>query len=311
MERNERRLLRIFLMLMAERNVSRAAERLGLSQPATSHALKSLRDLFGDSLLVPTCNGMLPTDRAMELESQVRRLLEDYDRLIVPEGRFDPSTSNRSFVLTAPEYAERLLLPPILRILRSQAPGIRIEVHKASSARVVEQLERGEIDLRIAWVQKAPSSMRSRQLFKDRIVCIADRNHPHIQGNISIDQYLNSPHVRVLGAGKTTTSHVIDTAVERLGARLTAIYHVQNLLSIAPMVAGTDIIASLPGIIASDFSREYPLQILEVPLTLPRICYAAYWHERSQNDSGHLWLRGVLVKVSQALRQGELTAARR
>jgi len=293
------RLLRVFRVLMAERSVSRAAERLGLSQPTLSHALQRLRVLFSDPLLLRSSKGMVPTSRATETLAIVDRLLSDYDRLVSPPGPFDPAKSRRTFVLTAPEYAEHLLLPRLFSHLRSFAPGISIEVRAPDRDRSPTWLERGEIDLRIAWLLKPPSAMRSMTLFQDRVVCIADAKHPTVQGTLSTAQYLALPHIRLLGGGRTTAGQVIDAALEKAGGGSRPMFLVQNVLTIPSMLVGTDMIATLPQALAERFARQYRVQVLDMPLSLPRIRYAAYWHERSQRDEGHRWLRSVLVHAAR------------
>jgi DNA-binding transcriptional LysR family regulator len=296
------KLLRTFVVLMAEKSVSRTAERLGISQPATSHALGRLRELFQDPLLLRSRAGMVPTERATAIEITVRRLLTDYDALVSEGQPFDPAVSRHTFVLSAPEYAEHLLMPGISRRLREEAPGVHIEVRAPDRDHAYELLESGRVDLRIAWLPKPPVSLRSLQLFQDRIVCIAHRDHPTIQATLSLAQYLAAPHVRPLGTGRTTTGLLIDEAVERQGKgrKLDLAFLVQNFLTIPFMMDGTDVIATLPLTLAQRFQQQHPLQILETPLRLPRVRYAAYWHERSQKDAGHRWLRALVADAARA-----------
>jgi DNA-binding transcriptional LysR family regulator len=295
------RLLRAFLVLMAEKNVSTAAEHLGISQPAASHALARLRTLFDDPLLLRSRAGMVPSTRALEFEAGVRELLATYDGLLGMARPFDPRVSSQTFVVSAPEYAERLLLPGLARRVRRDAPGVRIEVQTPDRDRALELLENGRVDLRVAWLPKPPQSLRSMQLFQDRIVCIAAKDHPTVQGSIDQEQFLSLPHARPLGTGRTTTGRVIDEAVEQLGGQLNLAFLVQNFLSIPLMMVGTDLIATVPLRLASVLRKQHPLQILEPPLRLPRIRYAAYWHERSQKDPGHRWLRGLVLEAAREL----------
>jgi DNA-binding transcriptional LysR family regulator len=297
------RLLRTFLVLMAEKSVSRSAERLGLSQPATSHALARLRAMFGDPLLLRGRAGMVPTERAAEIERSVRRMLGELDSLIGQDRPFDPAQASRTFVLSAPEYAEHLLMPLLSKRLRREAPGVRIEVRAPDRERAFELLESGEVDVRIAWLPKPPVSLRSVALFQDRIVCIAHRDHPTVRGAITLAQYLALPHARPLGTGSTTTGRVIDSAVERQGRgrKLDLVFLVQNFLTLPFLMDGTDMIATLPLLLAQRFGAQHPLQILEPPLRLPRVRYAAYWHERSHKDAGQRWLRAVLVDAARAV----------
>ncbi|MBA2963529.1 MULTISPECIES: LysR family transcriptional regulator [Ramlibacter] len=295
------RLLRAFLVLMAEKNVSTAAEHLGISQPAASHALARLRVLFDDPLLLRSRAGMVPSTRAPDFEQGVRELLATYDGLLGLARPFDPAESTQSFVVSAPEYAERLLLPGLARRARQEAPHVRIEVQTPDRDRALELLETGRLDLRVAWLPRPPQSLRSMQLFQDRIVCIAAADHPTVRGSISLEQFLSLPHARPLGTGRTTTGRMIDEAVEQLGRQLNLAFLVQNFLTIPLMMVGTDLIATVPLRLATVLKKQHPLQILEPPLRLPRIRYAAYWHERSQKDPGHRWLRGLLLESARSL----------
>jgi len=294
-------LFRSFVVLMTERNVSRAAQRLGISQPATSYALSRLRRLFNDPLLLRSRTGMVPTSRAYEIEKKVRELLNEFDKLVKPTADFDSKTSKRIFIVTAPEYAEHLLMPPLFRLLRRDAPNVRIEFRPPAPERAYELLESGEVDVRIAWLTKPSPSLRSMQLFQDRLVCIADRNHPDIKGVITLQQFLSLPHARTFDTSHTTTNRVIDAAVERHGAKLNLSFQVQNFLSIPHALLGTTTIATLPRALGLVFADQYGLQVCDVPLRLPRVRYAAYWHERAQKDPGHRWLRGILKGAAEAL----------
>jgi DNA-binding transcriptional LysR family regulator len=298
------KLLRTMLVLMGERSVSRTADRLDVSQPAVSQALARLRELFDDPLLLRSRAGMVPTDRATEIEGRVRRLLAEYDALTGRAQPFDPSVSQRRFVISAPEYAEHLLMPPIFRHLRAHAPNIRIEVCTPDPERAYDLLESGDVDLRIAWLPKTQQSLRSMQLFQDRIVCIADRDHPALDGTLSLAQFLNFPHARPWGMGRARLGRVIDEAVEHQGKKLAPPFQVQNFLTIPYTIIGSDILAVLPLVLARAFAEQRPIQILEVPLRLPRMKYGAYWHERSHKDIGHKWLRSVVLQAAQDLQAG-------
>jgi DNA-binding transcriptional LysR family regulator len=208
--------------------------------------------------------------------------------------------SARTFVLTAPEFGERMLVPHIFRRLRSEAPNVRVEVRAPNPERAFEMLESGAVDLRIAWLTSPMPSLRSMPLFQDRMVCIADAKHPTVRGMLTFAQFVNLPHARTLGTNHATTIRVIDEALARHGKKLEHSFLVQNFLTIPATLAGTDIIATLPLTQAQVFAAQYPLQLLEPPLRLPRVRYGAYWHERSQKDDGHRWLRQIVQQAAQA-----------
>jgi DNA-binding transcriptional LysR family regulator len=293
------RQLRAFVALMTEASVSRASDRLGISQPSLSQTLARLRATFNDPLLIRSGRGMVPTDRAREIERSVRVLLAEYDRMLAQAEGFDPATSARRFVLTAPEYAEHLLIPGVLARVRTEAPRVRVEVRAPQPERAAELLESGEVDLRIAWLLSPPGTLRSMPLFQDRIVCLASRENPRLRGALPLAEFLRAAHVRPFGTGRPTSARVIDEAVERVGGKIDS-FLVQNFLTIPAILDGTDMLATLPFRLAQTFTAQHKLEVLELPLRLPRIRYAAYWHERSQKDAGHRWLRGVVQTAARS-----------
>lgn len=299
MNNQDIRLLRIFLTIFQVQNLSRAAEQLDMSQPSVSHSLAKLRVLFQDPLLIRTRGGMLPTRRAEQLAKSVQKLLLDYAELIMPIDEFDPATSQRQFIMTAPEHAEHMLSPILLSTLRREAPCVRLDVRAPQPDRAQEWLESGEIDLRIAWLLKPQMSLRSIELFQDRMVYIADKDHPDIRGHLSLQQFLRFPHVRAQNANRNTTNRVIDDAIEKLGKEPIFTLQLQNFMTMPAALIGTDIIAPVPLGIAERFMKSHDLQILEPPIKLPRMRYCAYWHERNHHDEGHRWFRSKVLAAAR------------
>jgi len=296
------RLLRTLLVLLSEKSVSRSAQKLDMSQPAMSHVLNRLRRLFGDPLLLRSRNGMVCTDRAKEIEPLVREILAKFEQLTAPEEEFDPATSRRRFVVTAAAYTEHVLLPGFVRRVRKQAPGIRIEIRPPHYGHAHEQLEGGEIDLRLAWAQGPPPlSLRSVLLFHDRIVCVSDRRRNGRGGPLTVAEYLAASHIRPQGSERTTTGQAVDGAVAQYGTTLSIAVMTQDYLSVLRMVEGTDFVATLPQRLARDVVANASLEITEPPLRLPRVRMMGYWHERSHTDPAHRWLRGLVVAASREL----------
>lgn len=304
MNNNDLELLRAFCALMSERNVSRAAVRLNLSQPAMSHALARLRDLFQDPLLLRSRGGMTPTERATNVEPRIKAILQEFDAVVAPPEKFDPRTSGRTFILTATEYSEFVLLPALMARIRAEAPGIRIEIRAPDQNRMLEWLETGEIDMRIAWVRDAMVSLRSRALFQDSLVCIARTDHPNIGSSLTLAQFLTLPHVRPQVIGRTTTAQAIDEAVAESGGKLRIALSLQNYLTIPHIVANSDFIATLPRRLVEAVTPQLPIRLLEPPLRLPRMRYAAFWHDRTHADAGHQWLRRMIANAAKQLGRG-------
>ena len=182
---------------MAQRSVSRAADALATSQPAVSKALARLRTLFADPLLIRAHGRMVPTNRALELEEPVRRILADLAAVIEPPQGFDPQTAEVTFRLTAAETVEHLIFPRLIERLQEAAPGVRIEARHPSRDQALRWLETGEIDFRIGWLERPPQTLHSTTLYRDRLVCLVRKGHPEVDGRITLEQYLQLSHARL------------------------------------------------------------------------------------------------------------------
>jgi DNA-binding transcriptional LysR family regulator len=293
--------LRCFVALMDERNVSRAANRLELSQPAISHTLGRLRQLFDDPLLVRARGAMAPTSRALELDPVIRNILADVDHLMKSEKAFAPRTMRARFVLTATEYLELMLVPSLIERLQREAPGVDVEVRTPNREMAASWLASGQIDFRMGWVRDPPASLYSRLLFRDRLVCLLRHGHPTVHGSLTPEQYLEVPHVRSQVAGKTTIGRLIDETMATLKKKVRLSLLVQDYLIIPYTVARSDLIATVPERLGKRFADQLPLQILPFPFKVPRLAFSVYWHERTHRDPGHRWFRQVLADVAKSL----------
>lgn len=295
------RLLKCFEVLMAERSVSAAAARLDLSQPAMSHALGRLRRFFDDPLLLKGHGGMTPTGRALELEAQVRTLLADAANIMSRPASFDPATARKRFVVMAAENLECLIAPRLMERIHRAAPGIELAFRSADRHRALGWLESGEIDFRIGQWPKPAQSLRSKPLFRDHLVCIARKDHPQISGRISVEQFLNTPHVRIDTPRVGVSMHGIDEAVSALRRRLRVALRVHSAFTICHVVEYTDLIACVTQRLARKLANDYPLQILPVPLPVPRVQVSLYWHERTQKQPEHRWFRQLLTDSAKGI----------
>lgn len=304
MDSSEIKLLRALAIFLRERSVSRAGEVLHLSQPAASHILTRLRKLFGDPLLLRSRNGMVATERALAIGPAVARMLAEYDRLTRPAVAFDHTVSERTFHVSAPEFAESMLIPHLLRMMRSTAPNVRVNVHAPPGERALELMESGELDIRIAWLIPAPvASLRSVRLFNDRLVCIADRNHAALRGGMTVDLFASLPNLRTIGYSQTTTGRAIERAIARHGKKAVPPQIVQTFATMLRSIPGTDLIAIVPRLIVQELARRNLLKIHEPPIALPTVRYTAYWHERNQHDAGHRWFRALIAEAARTLRE--------
>ncbi|HKQ78537.1 MAG TPA: LysR family transcriptional regulator [Blastocatellia bacterium] len=294
-------LLLVFEALMEERGVTRAAKRVGLSQPAMSNALARLRRTFGDPLFVRTTEGMSPTPAAQSLIGPVRSALAQLREIFEEKPAFAPSESERLFHLLANDYVELTLLPPLAKDIRDQATGVSLRIQR--SPNVFEPPSANSLaesfDLAIGFFPDAltlDARVRSELLWEDRNICIARAKHPKIRGRISLRQYAEAEHVAVFY--KKQGLGVIDTLLAQKGlARRTAVV-VPHFASVPFIVSTSDFIATAPDRLAQKFIRQLRLQSLSAPIDIPPLRLTLLWHERFHADPAHRWMRELIMRTA-------------
>lgn len=289
-------------VLVAERHVTRAAERLGMTQPKLSALLGRLRDEFSDPLLVRTAQGMVPTECAIELAALARDLSRRLDYITAPRRRFEPGSTEAAFTMSLSDSLARFVLPPLLRLLRGEAPNVRLVTRPPDPARLRPSLEDGSCDLAVGYWPDLPEALYSSGLFNQHLCCIVSARHAHQADPLSLEQYVALKHV-VFASGYSplvTLEHLIDEELARRGLERSVSLHVASLLAIPAVVAETDLIATVPLRVARDASERLPLSILEPPINLSAPQISMVWHERSQHDAAHKWLRKCLRRATEA-----------
>jgi len=274
--------------LLTERNVTRAAKRLHLSQPSVSVQLRKLREIFSDPLLSAAPGGMVPTTRGQALLQPLRAALADMRRVLQPQPLFDPATAEMTWQISAADYGEYAVLMPLLARMRRVAPGVRIVVREASHSRMIKQLEGGTLDLGLLALDAAPERLRHHVLFKEHYVLVARKRHPGLKGKLTVDTLSRLEYVIVSPEGGGFRG-VTDTALESRGRKRRVVLSVPHFLFVPEVVARTDLVAMLPSRLVKD--RSDNLQIMTPPLPLPTYEMAMIWHERSHLDPAHEWLR--------------------
>jgi DNA-binding transcriptional LysR family regulator len=286
--------------LLAEGNVTRAAERLGLSQPAMSHALNRLRALLDDPILVRTPRGMVPTPRAEELAPAIRVALDDIDRALRGSPPFDPSTSTRCFTIAAVDHGELVILPPLLARIAAEAPGIDLLVRPLRLDEIEEELESGAVDLAFGVLYPGDNFATFRQrLFHESFVCLVRADHPKVGETLSIEEFVALDHALVGPRGRP--GGFVDSELTKRGLSRRVALMVPHFL-VAPMIlAKSDLILTAPGRIARAFAAILPLRIVPTPFELKGFDVSQLWHERQNHDPAHAWLRGLIVEVCRTL----------
>lgn len=287
--------------LLAERHVTRAAERLGVSQSAASHALARLRDVLGDPLLVRGPRGaMQPTPRALALAPMLSRALTDVAAALRRPEPFAPSTARRTFHLGAGDYAELVLLPRLVARLATAAPGIDLFIRTVPDD-IPTAIARGELDAVIAPARPrdvAGPGIYQRLLFEEQFVCAVRAGHPATQRKLTLDRYCSLDHLLIAPRG--TYGGFVDDALAALRKRRRVALAVPHFLIVPHVVAGTDLIVTLASRIAAAFADSHRLATLRPPaeLGLDGFLMHLIWHERAHADDAQRWLRDQIATVA-------------
>jgi DNA-binding transcriptional LysR family regulator len=280
--------------LLEEGGVSAAADRLGLSQPAMSHALARLRKRFGDPLFVKTRAGMRPTPTAERIGLVSRKILSLVRDEILEVGAFDPVTTTRTFTLGLSDMAATILLGQITERFASSAPLARLRVVNVREKDIAPQLEEGLVDLVVGtYAMKSPSVMQQALFNATEYVCIVRAGHPSVQESLSLEQFARTPHV--ISTQNTEVNDYVEKALRSKGLSRRVAVEVPSLLPLPKVVAYTDCVALVPGALATLSQKITPLRILEPPIKPPAPVIQQYWHQRFKADTSVTWLRNILL----------------
>lgn len=300
-------LLKTLDALLDERNVTRAARRLALTQPAVSGMLTRLRESFGDPLFVRTQRGIVPTERALALAGPIKQVLSEIEGLIRPVA-FTPATADKVITIAATDYALQAVIVPFLSVLRREAPGIRVAVVPILDTMLHAQLERGEVDLALVTLESTPADLHARRLFDERYVCVLRANHPDAaRGRLTLDRFCALDHALVSYAGGSFHG-VTDEALARHRRARHVVLSVTSFLVLPEILRESDLIAVVPSRLVQ---HAEGLARIEPPLDIPGFTKYAAWHERSHHDAGHRWVRERLASICADLPDERGTTAAR
>lgn len=284
-------LLKALDALMETRSVTRAAERLGLSQPAVSGMLTRLREAFGDPLFLRTQRGVIPTPRAEALASPLRQALVDLQALLTPET-FDPARSMMVLTVAATDYAQKAVLVPLVRALRHQAPGIRISIRSIDLPTLPQRMESGALDMALITPDMALETMRSRALFEEQYVCILRQGHPAAGAPLDLDRFCALDHALMSHDGSRFRG-ATDASLEEIGRSRRVVAVAPSFLVLIDLVRQSDLVAVVPARLVSDVSG---LTVRQPPIRIPGFTKILTWHERLQNDPAQKWLREMVAR---------------
>ncbi len=284
-------------VLLAECNVTRAAQRLSLSQPALSAQLKQLRTLFGDPLLLPAGRAMTPTARAIELQVPLRELLGQINALVAARQPFDPATASNTFRIATTDAIQTVVCAPLATRLRRVAPQTRLALLLPDRRRTAEQLATGELDLALLTPQSMPESLKTRLLYAERFLCVLGRNHPAAARPLDLDTFCALDHVLVSPTGGGFLG-AADGTLAALGRRRRVAVSVTSFLVVPALIAASEMICTVPARLAQRWGDT--LTVLSPPCEVAGFAVHMGWHARSHADPAQIWLREQLTAVSPA-----------
>lgn len=276
-----------------------AGEALGLSQPALSHALGRLRDMFGDPLFVRTSTGMRATPRADELAESARRILTTVKAELASSEAFDPKKLEYTFKLCSTDVGEMVVLPGLLKRLRLEAPGVRLITSTPVPHEQAQALIEGTIDLAIGpFPDLAVSGIQQELLYERGFRCLVAKDHPRITGDrISLEAFLNEAHIVAASPGRTEGRFERFLAERKLKRRVAL--SVPNILGVPAIVAGSELIATVPESVGLDCKRFKDIKVLLPPIETPSIRVSQFWGERFSQDPPIRWLRSCVNSLYQ------------
>ncbi len=290
-------LLVVFDGLMHERSVTRAGKRLGMSQPAMSHALNRLRYLLKDQLFIRTPKGMVPTPRAEQLALPLRHALAEMQRALEPET-FVAAQANRRFAIATNNYAAIVMAAPLVAAVSAAAPLVQLDLRPSGTLDVFDHLDSGELDVVIGTFDAVGERFGSAALLEDRFVAVMRRGHPAGRGTLSAATLGALPHVAISSSGDDTG--FIDRSLATRGARRRIVLRLPYL-SAGAVLGQSDMVATLSRRVAEAMAQGSALQLRELPFTSPTLRTSMLWHRRLDGSAAHRWLRDLIASVSRRL----------
>lgn len=297
-------------VLLREQNVTRAAQQIGISQPAMSNGLRRLRDLFKDPLLIRTSAGMTPTERATELEPLIRDVLTNIEMFVQTETDFDPKSSNRIFRIMASDYAESTLLPGLIDHLRQYAPGIILDVLTPSDV-AFRDVEQGKVDMVINRFDSMPLSFHQSNVWRDSFSCVLGSNNP-IAKNFGLEQYLRAQHVWCSKTGMGVGVGVnpedvqrlgwVDEALNLIGAKRKITVFTRHYQAAMLLCEKQDLIATVPTRCAQLQAHNSAVVVLPPPFDIPLMELKIAWSPLLQHNPAHRWMRHLIQKIASEIK---------
>lgn len=295
-------------VLLRQRNVTRAAREMSLSQSAMSHTLGRLREAFDDELLVRSGRAMVPTARGEALLEPLRAALERLEQVVAAPGTFDAGTVQSTFTIAANDYAQFVILPPLMSRLKERAPGVDLRIRELGSDPPTRRLATGRVDLAftLGLPEQVPPSLYRKDLFQLDLVSLIRKDHPQVGESLDLDLFCELPHILISPMGDD--EGVVDWTLERQGRSRRVALVVPHFMVAPHLVATTDMVLTTARSVAESFAQFLPIRLMDPPLDLERGTVSMVWHRRSHREECHRWLRDQIEET--VIDAGVITRAR-
>ncbi|MBP7335226.1 LysR substrate-binding domain-containing protein [Niveispirillum sp.] len=290
-------LLPAFIALMEERNVTRAAERLGMTQPALSNTLTRLRHMLRDPLFIRERYGMQPTEKAQELAPVIAAALATLDDVILGQQEFDPAQADRLFTIAPNSFVEYVLMPVVVARLRQAAPGIKLRLTPFGTDLAETGVISGGTALVMGRITDPPDNLVVQHIMDDGLACIVRADHPDIGDSMTREQYERMKHVNMLPPGRLRVG--LFQALQKQALKRDVAVSVTHFLAVPELVAVTDYCSTLPRLICRHLARDPRLKVVPSPVDLGTFPVEMAWHVRYRHDPAHRWLRSLIADVAR------------
>ncbi|MDO8179675.1 MAG: LysR family transcriptional regulator [Undibacterium sp.] len=299
-------LLRVFDAVMVEQNLTRAADKLAMTQPAVSNALKRLRHSLGDDLLIRTAYGVKPTPRAETLWPTIRQALSNLELAIAPSS-FDISKADTTFRMAMADATAALWMPSLVRAMERDAPGMNARMVPLTTREPRPMLMRGDIDIAVGFFPgvvaqltggqgAANNAIRHERLYSGHYVCVMSKDHPLANKQLTLDDYCNASHLLVSFSGRA--HGLVDEALLQMGRERRILLTVNQFFTGGKVVANSDLLTVLPRHLIESTGMTNALIWKELPFDMPEVHIDMLWHERDSRNPAHKWLRDNLISMT-------------
>ncbi|MDR8523915.1 LysR family transcriptional regulator [Shewanella fidelis] len=295
-------------VLLREKNVTKAADQLGISQPAMSNGLKRLRTLFDDPLLIRTSQGMTPTERAQELQPTISELIIGLEKAVQPRAEFNAAESEQVFRVMASDYAEATLLPPLIARLRTEAPNVILDIMTPSDVSFPD-VEQGRVDMVINRFDSIPQSFHQKVLWNDDFSCLISKTNP-VLDKFSLDSYLKANHVWVSKTGMGVGVGMdpddvqrlgwVDEALTKIGVQRRITVFTRHYQAACLLAEQQDLIATIPSKMANQHKNNDRVCIVPPPFVIQPIALTMAWSPLLQHNPAHKWMRQLITQTADS-----------